>query len=156
MLEEQKVWHRTQPRPGSESAQTSSVVLQLRTNWPCWTRLDLVTLIQQLCSACRAQSTHTPAIAGGGNLALWLRVSPWWLGDQGWKCLRLPLPLMPVITVLCCWGTCMKKVPMTNVIWVGETFAGNRHVVLTQAVCVAELCFGHGRQVPAFSQGPSV
>lgn len=50
---------------------------------------------------------------------------------------------MPVITVLCCWGTRMEKKRLTNVIWGGESFAGNRQVALTQAVCVAELCLGH-------------
>lgn len=43
-----------------------------------------------------------------------------------------------------------------HVIWVGEAFTGNCEVVSTYAVCAAELCFGHGRQLPAFSQGPSV
>lgn len=43
-----------------------------------------------------------------------------------------------------------------NVVWVGEIFMGNCEVASTYAVCAAELCFGHGRQLPAFSQGPSV
>lgn len=43
-----------------------------------------------------------------------------------------------------------------HVIWVGEAFTGNCEVVSTYAVCAAELCFGHARQLPAFSQGPSV